>query len=219
KAMHDGGGVRYLFAAVFFIAAVLLTRSTGGLAQILIALLALGAVENRRPAYRLGALVIVALIVGQFVFDPLGISRVSEFESTELERSAAVVEAPPNSFEWRLINWRRLLDRWEDAPLLGHGLGSTDEIVSPLNHLPHSDPVRFLVETGALGLTLISAAYLLVIRRLLRMMRQGPHASFAGATLATVVGVSTHGLVTHVSFNTAPVYVFVALLAWLLTTR
>ena len=214
KAIHDRAGVHYLWAAGLFVLAVLLTRSMGGLAQLIIAMLALGALSNNGPVYRIGVIVTVAAIVGVFVFDPLGISRVSEIESTNLSRAAGIAEAPPNSFEWRLINWAHFLDRWEEAKLLGHGLGATDEIVSPLAHLPHSDPIRFLVETGVLGVTLIAAAGLFVLSRLFRFARNGPNASFSGATLAVLAGVGTHALVTHVSFNTAPVYVLAALLGW-----
>ena len=44
-----------------------------------------------------------------------------------------------------------------------------------------------------------------------------PWSAFPYPPLAIVAGVSTHALVTHVSFNTAPVYVLAALLGWVLT--
>lgn len=214
KAIHDRAGVHYLWAAGLLVLAVLLTRSMGGLAQLIVAMLALGVLQNKGIVYRLGVFLVVATLVGLFVFDPLGISRVSELEATGYEQVA--VTAQPNSFEWRLINWRLLIDRWQETKLLGHGLGTTDEIVTPLGHLPHSDPIRFLVETGVLGVALIAAAGLFVLTRLYRYAKAGPNASFSGATLAVLAGVSTHALVTHVSFNTAPVYVLAALLGWIL---
>lgn len=215
KFTHDRAGQRYLYAAVFLMAAVFLTRSMGGFAQLVVAMLVLGALQTGRPIFRVGVVVGIATLIALFVFDPLGISRVSEFESTDL----SVQGSHDNSFEWRLYNWYLYLEEWEDARLLGHGLGSSEEIISPIGHLPHSDPIRFLVEIGVVGATLMVIAILAILGRLLRIARGGTNASFAIAALAALAGVGTHALVTHVSFNTAPAYVLAALLGWLLTSQ
>ncbi|MCK9494982.1 MAG: O-antigen ligase family protein [Dehalococcoidia bacterium] len=218
KFAHDGGGKRYLWAAGFFVFAVLLTRSLGGLAQTTVGLLALGALQQGGSRlFRVGVFVAVAAIAYVFIADPLGISRVSELESTTLQIQQGAQDN--NSFEWRLVNWSLFLDKWQESRLLGFGLGTTDEIIAPLGHLPHSDPVRFLVETGILGVSLISVGVLLLVNRLVLLAKVGPDGSFAITALAVVCGVGTHMLVTHVSFNTAPVYVLAALLGWLLSRQ
>lgn len=221
KATYDRSGVRYLWAAGLLCFAVLLTRSMGGLAQLVVGMLTLGMIQSGRPIYRfalVGAVVTLALF---FILDPLGISRVDELQSTQFSVQAAESEetVDNNTLEWRLVNWARFLDVWQESRLMGWGLGSTDEIIAPLGHLPHSDPIRYLVETGILGVSLIAIGYFAVVNRLLLLSRVGPNASLAGATLAVVAGVCTHSLVTHVSFNTAPAYVLAALVGWVLTGR
>ncbi len=214
KWAYDGGGVRYGAAAVLLLVAILFTRSMGGLAEVVVALVAFGMLQSGRASVRTICAVGAVAVVAFFILDPLGISRVSELESTTL----AVTDgsADNNSFEWRLVNWSLLIRASEDARTLGHGLGSTSEIITPLGHLPHSDPIRFLVETGIVGVTLLGIGYLVMMNRLLLLVRAGPHRSFTAAVLATTAGVSVHALVTHVSFNTAPMYVLAALIGWTL---
>ncbi len=215
RLLFDHGGWRYLGAVALFAAGILLTRSIGGFAQLVVTLMAFGLLQRGRAAYRLPVLAAAAGLVAFFLFDPLGISRVSELEATSLQVQS--LAADDNSFEWRILNWTMLLREWREAPLLGHGLGATYAIVAPLGHLPHSDPVRFLVETGLVGATFALLAYLAVMTKLLVLARHAPGASFPAAVLAVMVGVSTHGLVTHVTFNTAPAYVLAALVGWTLT--
>lgn len=215
KATFDASGHRYLAAAGVFVIAVLFTRSLGGLAQTTVGLLALGALQTGRPIFRVGIVAAVIGIAVLFVADPLGISRVDEVESTSFSVEAGGENM--NSFEWRLVNWALFLEEWEKAKLLGHGLGTTVDIVKPLGHLPHSEPIRFLVETGAVGVSLLAGGYLLVVNRLTLYARIGPNRTLATTTLAIIAGVSTHALVTHVSYNTAPTYVLAALLGWMLT--
>lgn len=217
KTLHDGGGVRYLWIAGVLVFATLLTRSMGGFAQLTVALLTFGALESGRSLYRAGLVAAVAALVVLLVFDPLGISRVSEFESVNLAVAEHSGESG-NTLEWRLLNWFMYVREWQDVKLLGFGLGTSAEIVSPLHHLPHSDPVRFLVETGAVGVSFLLIGYAYTLRRLIALARRGRDTSIAVATLASLVGASTHSLATHTTFNTAPMYVRVALVAWVLTT-
>ena len=215
RAIFDRGGARYLVAALLFLVAIMLTRSLGGLAQAIVTLLAFGALQRAGAPTRVAMTLTALVIIGMFVLDPLGISRVSELESTSLTVNDG--GAGNNSFEWRLVNWSRLMEEWRESPWLGHGLGSTYDLVTPLGHLPHSDPVRFLVETGVFGATLLSIGYLALMARIVSLWRRGSNSSLAGAVLAVMLGVSMHSLVTHVSFNTAPAYVLAALVGWTLT--
>ncbi len=212
---YDGGGRRYLVAATALLTAIVVTRSMGGLAQAVVTLFAASLLLPDQAKVRtilgLGA----AAIVVMFVADPFGISRISELESADL--SGAGLDRHDNSVEWRLVNWGALLEEWREEPWLGRGLGATTELVRPLGHEPHSDPVRFLVEGGVAGAALVVAGYTLIALRLRHLTRYGANRSFAVAILAMLIGVTAHALVTHVSLNTQPMYVIAALIGWTLT--
>lgn len=61
-----------------------------------------------------------------------------------------------DSFTWRIVNWSNLLILWQNKPLTGYGLHTTS-IINPwktnekIGYAPHSDYIRYLVETGLLG--------------------------------------------------------------------
>lgn len=56
-----------------------------------------------------------------------------------------------NSFNWRLAQWKYLLQSWQAFPILGYGLATTSEI-SVFQITAHNDYIRFLVEEGIVGL-------------------------------------------------------------------
>ncbi len=213
---YGGGGRRYLLAALLLGAAILLTRSIGGLAQVVVTLFVATWLLPGRGRERAVLGMATAGILAVFVFDPFGLSRISEIDPGALQGE---LDRHDSSMEWRLVNWGELMEEWREQPWLGHGLGSTAELVRPLGHLPHSDPVRFLVEGGVVGATLLGAGYVLLVAGLLRRSRRGADASFAVAVLAVVAGVSVHALATHVTFNTQPMYVLAALVGWTLARR
>jgi O-antigen ligase len=62
------------------------------------------------------------------------------------------------SLTWRIANWYNLVSVWQEKPLLGYGLHTT-YLVNPWKvpgtqsgYDPHNDFVRYLVETGLVGL-------------------------------------------------------------------
>ncbi len=62
-----------------------------------------------------------------------------------------------DSLGWRYYNWSALVSVWRQRPLLGWGLNQS-QFVNPVQqggvgYAPHNDPLRALVETGALGLS------------------------------------------------------------------
>jgi glycosyltransferase involved in cell wall biosynthesis/O-antigen ligase len=61
-----------------------------------------------------------------------------------------------SSMDWRFANWTNLIDLWKKKPWLGYGLNTTSLInpwktVQKTGFAPHSDFLRYLVETGAVG--------------------------------------------------------------------
>ncbi len=73
----------------------------------------------------------------------------------EIERT----KRETGSHSWRLLNWRFLYREWKKQPVFGYGLASSPSVNPNINvigggvgHDPHNDYVRYLVETGAVGL-------------------------------------------------------------------
>ena len=51
-------------------------------------------------------------------------------------------------------NWSLFVKEWKNKPILGYGLDTTGDLISPLKNEAHNDYLRFLVETGLIGLAL-----------------------------------------------------------------
>jgi O-antigen ligase len=216
-ALHARARLLWVAAGAILLVAIVFTQSLGGLMQAIAALLAFAALTpGVRSSYRVALGALVVLVVAGFIFDPLGISRVSEVDATVVSGEASIEES---SFAWRLYNWGLLLNEWRTSPLGGHGLGATFDLVMPIGHLPHSDPVRVLVEMGIGGAALVLVGYGLLVNRLVLLMRRGPNRTFVAATFAALIGFTVHGLATHATYNTQPMYVLAALLGWTLAMQ
>jgi O-antigen ligase len=111
------------------------------------------------------------------------------------------------SFTWRLDNWRLLLDKWENKPLLGYGLRSTtfvnprapsgNENVVGGGYQAHHTVVKALVEGGVVMLFATFAFLMAMLGTSHRMARDRwelqPLARivFATWTLVLIVGLTT----------------------------
>ncbi len=148
-----------------------------------------------------------------FFASPLGSQRISRESSTNVE--AAERGAASSSLAWRLDKWKILLREWESAPLVGEGLGTT--ITAPpipgnsyAGEPPHNEYVRYLVETGVVGLTLLLLGLALLIRRIAGdgMRRSTGIRSREGATLALVLvtGCLVNSLADNTLLNTPTCY-------------
>ncbi|MGC9326970.1 MAG: O-antigen ligase family protein [Candidatus Hinthialibacter sp.] len=126
-----------------------------GMLGVLILMIAMG--ENRRLRLAiLSALILFALV---FIATPTGrlrIRTITQWDNLdEIERTGRET----SSLVWRLLNWRFLIRTWKNSPWAGYGLDSSP-IVNP-NRVyqgtgpgqePHNDYIRFLIDTGAIGL-------------------------------------------------------------------
>lgn len=88
--------------------------------------------------------------------DPVDFWRLGqEYGGTELTSAA-----------WRLTHWQRILQEFSAAPglarLFGRGPGASMALIG---RLPHNDYLRFLFETGAVGLAANAAVWILLYRR------------------------------------------------------
>lgn len=128
-----------------------------GMLGVLILILAMG--ENRKLRIAILGLLVVFIVL--FAATPTGQQRIrtitqwdnlDEIERTHKETSSMV---------WRLLNWRFLYRTWKHSPWVGYGLDSSP-VVNPNRVLngtgpgqePHNDYMRFLIDTGAIGVAL-----------------------------------------------------------------
>jgi O-antigen ligase len=177
-----------LFVAVYG-AATITTFSVSGLASLLVMLLAFGALRPGALRLKLGSCAVAALIVIAFVASPTGAKRIENESSTSIA-SAETRGTANTSLAWRFYKWRTLIPEWEQAPVLGKGLGSTVTTEgtsenSTAGKQPHNEYVRYLVETGALGLICVLVAVSVLIGTLARQRRRS--GGFGAATLGIAV--------------------------------
>jgi O-antigen ligase len=193
--LYLDGGRRVLDAAsvALYATALIATFSIGGVITLAAMLVALGALHRGARRERLLAALAAVLLLGGFFATPLGAHRLSRESSTSL--SAEARGESNTSLAWRLHKWRLMLSRWEGSPAFGRGLGTTvTERPAPGNRYagepPHDEYVRYLVETGAVGLALLLYGLSLLLIRLVRMrrsQRQQLRAYADEAVLAIVV--------------------------------
>jgi O-antigen ligase len=180
-----------LFAAVFATAA-LATFSLGGLASLLMMLMAFGALRIGSPRIRLGAYAMVGLVIVALLATPQGAAHIAEENSTTVGSAPAHVVAS-TSLGWRFYKWGLLIPEWEENPFVGKGLGTTtsaegNELITTAGHAPHNEYLRYLVETGVVGLAILLWGVVILIRRLARL-RKTPGTFNAGTLgIAIVVG-------------------------------
>jgi O-antigen ligase len=178
-------------ATVLFGAALIATFSIDGLITLAAMLLALGALRPGGARAKAVPFAMVALLLLCFFATPLGSRRIAAESATSVtERGEA-----NSSLSWRLKKWKALLPEWRSAPVLGHGLGTTvtgrATPASPYGgEPPHNEYLRYLVETGLVGLATLLAALGALALRLLGARRalagrDGP--AFAAVTLGIVV--------------------------------
>ncbi|MGH7529691.1 MAG: O-antigen ligase family protein [Gemmatimonadales bacterium] len=170
-------------------------------------------VRGLRPALAVLAFLGLAwLVVGEEVqqrFAPISLRRAIE---------QARVGRSQESFGWRLLNWRGLVVRGVEHPVLGHGANMTtrlNPLVNENNGIPfnaHNDFVRFFFEAGIVGLVCYGLYGLLLCLWAVRRARSvGAEAAALAATLAAML-FFTAGM-TELSLHTANQYVLYGMLA------
>jgi O-Antigen ligase len=177
-----------LFTTIFAGGAIA-TYSLSGLGSMLAMLVTLGILRQGSLRLKLSAFAAAALIVIGFIATPLGAERLANESSTNLNPTHTRGEVNNTSLGWRLYKWELLLPEWERSPLLGQGLGATvttegtSENVTA-GKVPHNEYIRYLVETGVIGLGILLWSIKLMLRALAR--RRVPGTANA-AVLATSV--------------------------------
>jgi O-antigen ligase len=175
-----------------FSAATIATFSIDGLGTLLAMTMAYGTLRPGSFRIKVGSYAIASLMIITFLATPLGSERIAEESSTNLS-TAQTRHSANTSLAWRFYKWETLLPQWERSPYFGNGLGTTTTSEGTSENgiegkVPHNEYVRYLVETGAVGLMILLGGLTLLIRQLARIRR------LPGALAAGTINVGTLGL-------------------------
>jgi O-antigen ligase len=205
---------------VLFAAAIVSTFSIDGLISMFAMMLAFGVLHTGSLRLKLVPCIVGGLTLLAFFASPLGSQRVANESSTSL---AAAERGEGSSLSWRFHKWKTLMPEWEESPLFGQGLGvTTTTPATPTNpfagYPPLNEYVRYLVETGVIGLALLLCALALLIRRLVRMRSadESLEAGYRNAptlAIAIVAGCLVNSLADNTFLNTPTSYAAVLMIA------
>jgi uncharacterized protein (TIGR03382 family) len=187
-----------------FAAALIATFSIDGVITVTAMLTVLGVSRPGSAIVKLGPFAIAGVIVLVFFATPLGAKRIAGETATSL--SAAGEGKRTSTLDTRLYRWKTLLPDWERSPVVGQGLGVTttaeNTTANPFNSLlPHNEYIRYLVETGVLGVAILLGALALLVRALLRK-RRTPDRSATRNAAALALAVIAGCLVNSLADNT-----------------
>ena len=185
-------------------ALLVLTYTRGAWVALLVALVVIGILQDRRIfLFLLAALITLAILVPS-----VGV-RLSDLSQEE-----KVTGAPGNSLVWRFGHWREVL-ALQTNPLIGIGLREV-ELRDPSQVPPHNDLVRVYVEMGLAGL----AAYLWLAVVLWieswRTWKRSPSGlprGLAVGSMAALAGVMLLSLVANVITQLVILWYFFAIVA------
>ena len=206
---------------MLFAVALIATFSIDGLITLATMLTALGLLRPGTVRAKLGPCAIAAVVVLVFFATPLGAKRIAGETATSL--SAAGRGETTSTLDTRLYRWKTLLPEWERSPVVGQGLGVTttteNTAADPLNSLlPHNEYLRYLVETGVVGLAILLAGLALLLRSLIRK-RRIPGSPAAGTlnaptlALAIIAGCLVNSLADNTLLNSPTCYAAALILA------
>lgn len=191
---------------VLYAAAIISTFSLGGLICLLVMLVTFGLLRPGSPRLKLGSCAVAGLIVIAFLATPLGAERIANESSTSFSGSGS-----HTSLGWRFYKWGTLIPKWESSPLFGQGLGTTvtsegNENDRSAGLVPHSEPLRYLVETGIFGLATLVTAIAFLLRRLARQRRIHDAGNSATLGVAIVLGLLVNSIAANTLLYTPAAY-------------
>lgn len=214
-----------LIATIYGVA-IIATFSIDGIASLLVMLITFGLLRPGSFRAKLGSCAVAGVVVIAFLATPLGAERIETESSTHLSSARNTVNS---SLAWRLYKWGTLIPEWEKSPILGQGIGTTvtTEGTSE-NHVagfvPHNEYIRYLVETGVVGFTILLWALFILIRRLARQRRTFPGALSPGTlnaaplALAVIAGCLVNALADNTFLDSTTAYAVVLIVAAVLTS-
>lgn len=211
-----------LFTMIYVVATIA-TFSLGGLASLLVMLVAFGLLRPGSLRLKLGSCAIAGLVVVAFLATPLGSERIASESSTNFGQTSVHGATNNSSLGWRFYKWRTLIPEWEKSPLFGRGLGTTvTSEGTAANHTagnpPHSELFRYLVETGAIGLIILLAALMFLLRALARRRRIPATRGVAILGMAIVLGLLVDAVASNTFLYTPAAYASALIVAAVLVS-
>jgi len=208
-----------------FAASLVATFGIDGLITLAAMLVMLGILRPGTLSVKLLPCAIAGIVVLVFFATPLGSRRVASETSTSI--TAAERGETTSSLDTRLYRWKTLLPEWERSPVFGQGIGTTTTTESTaanrLNFLlPHNEYLRYLVETGVVGVIILLGALYILIRNLLRR-RKSPGTLEAGTlnaptlALVIVIGCLVDSLTDNTMLNSPTCYAAALIIAAVLS--
>jgi O-antigen ligase len=203
------GRKQFVVFLILALAGAASTLSLGGIVSLLAGLMVL--LFGSGASARIKTLATTALLAVSTLAATSGVltDRLRALETT-VSIDQATSGQTTNSLDWRFYNWKRLLAIWQEQPLLGWGMGSTNEELQPIGKQPHSEYVRVLVEFGILGAAFCVALLLIAIFLIFR-----PQTSSWGRTLAlsALMALLVNAIVSNTVSYVPTMYLFVAIWA------
>ncbi|WP_017317904.1 O-antigen ligase family protein [Mastigocladopsis repens] len=159
----------------------------------------------------IGGIFLFMLVIALFASTEFGQQRLSSIANTpllnpdiDISRAILLSYGDHNSFNWRLSQWNLLLNRWQQFPVLGYGLGLSIQ-AGGNGFLPHNDYIRALIEGGIVGFVTYIAFFVAQAVHLVQLMRSAPRKSRQRdlcltllAILASIpVGMITENIWSH----------------------
>ncbi|HEY4915456.1 MAG TPA: O-antigen ligase family protein [Solirubrobacteraceae bacterium] len=203
-----------LVLTALFVAATVATFSIDGLAATVAMLMSFGLLSVGSYRVKLVPCAVACVLVLAFFATPLGAERIALESSTSV--AAAERGEPNTTLAWRFHKWETLLVKWERNPILGQGLGTTTTESGIRGNefagaLPHNEYLRYLVETGVVGLVILLGAVAVLVRRLVCIRRRDTGLDAGGfnaapLAIATVVGCLVDSIADNTFLNSPTCY-------------
>jgi O-antigen ligase len=217
RYLDDGRHRLDALLTVLFVTALLTTLSLDGLVTLIAMLIAYGALRHGSLRERLIPCAIAGIVALTFFATPLGTQRVANESSTSL--TTAEHGEANSSLAWRLNKWKTLIPEWERSPLAGRGLGTTVTGRRSLGNefageAPHNEYVRYLVETGIVGLAFLLWALAILILRLIHKRcipgeLEADTRNAATLAIVIVIGCLVNALAENTLLNSPTCYAVV----------
>jgi O-antigen ligase len=194
-----------------FALATLSTFSIDGFLTLLVMITAFGMLRPGSRRIKVRAAAIVGVLALAFLFSPVGSERLAGESGSEAGAAQAGARQSSSSLSWRFYKWKTLIPEWERSPYLGKGLGTTVTTEATAQsttagNLPHSEYVRYLVETGIVGFAALAAGMVMLIRRLNRGRRLAVAQGVAILALALIAGLLVNALAANTLLYTPAAY-------------
>ncbi len=119
---------------------------------------------NLKLSNAIAGVIVIVVLAALFFSTDYGRERLNQIMQTpllnsdiDISRAIVLSNSDFNSFNWRISQWHYLLQSWQNSPLFGYGLGTSNGFpnyysLSPYPVPAHNDYVRALVEGGIVGL-------------------------------------------------------------------